>query len=199
MEIREINGKTHIEGYVCITDKKSRVLKENGKRFVEEVEPRCFARALRSADNVDFLLNHDKNLHLGSIKEGNISLTEDNIGLKITADVDNEEVRKANENGGFSGFSYGFICHKDEFRSWKNGIELRTLKDIDLLEVSLLDSKTTPAYLGTTVTVRQLKDDKVEVRCFTEALQDEDNIKDLEELRKLKNFSEIISECLDII
>ena len=85
MEIRLLDdGSLHITGYVNITDKPSRVLKDRkGDNFVERVEPRCFTRALNSGSNVKFLLNHNHNINLGSLDEGNLKLTEDNIGLKI--------------------------------------------------------------------------------------------------------------------
>ena len=77
---------------VNITDKPSRVLKDRkGDNFVERVEPRCFTRALNSGSNVKFLLNHNHNINLGSLDEGNLKLTEDNIGLKIDATVNHEE------------------------------------------------------------------------------------------------------------
>ena len=97
MEIRLLDdGSLHITGYVNITDKPSRVLKDRkGDNFVERVEPRCFTRALNSGSNVKFLLNHNHNINLGSLDVGNLKLTQDNIGLKIDATVNHEEVRKA--------------------------------------------------------------------------------------------------------
>lgn len=179
MEVRKLeDGSLHITGYVNITDKPSRVLKNNlGENFVERVEPRCFTRALNTGNNVKFLLNHNHNINLGSLNEGNLKLIEDNIGLKIDATVNHEEVRKAYENGGFSGFSYGFQVVKDNFRNWDNGLKLRTLQEIRLIEVSLLDSKTTPAYFGSMVNVEHRSEDKIniEVRSFSIELDEESN------------------------
>ena len=179
MEVRKLDdGSLHITGYVNITDKPSRVLRDSkGNSFVERVEPRCFARALNSGDNVKFLLNHNHDINLGSLDEGNLKLTEDNIGLKIEATVNNEEVRQAYENGGFSGFSYGFQKLRDNFRDWDNGIQLRTLQDIKLIEVSLLDSKTVPAYLGNLVNVEQREENGIdtEIRAFSNELEQENN------------------------
>lgn len=191
MEIRDVNGKLRVEGYVCITDKKSRVINEQGNKYVETVEPKCFANALRKGNNVKFLLNHDSNKCLGSLDAGNVILTEDNIGLKITADIENKEVNKIKETIGFSGFSYGFICEKDELEYWKPGIKLRTLKDIKLVEVSLLDSNIVPAYYGTTVNVNNLGDSKTEVRYLLTSKA--------EELARLKRFAKIIELCLDVL
>lgn len=197
MQIRKIDNKLHIEGYVNISDKASRVISENGVKFVERVEPRCFQRALSKADNVELLLNHNENIKLGSISEGNISLKEDNIGLYIKADIDNTEAIRAYEEGGFNGFSYGFNTIKDDFRPWDNGVKLRTLRDINLIEVSLLDSKTTPAYYGTMVDVERRSEITKEVRNFVaDELEEIDNSKELQELRE---YTEIIKEVLEII
>lgn len=187
MEIRKLDdGSLHITGYVNITDKPSRVLRDSkGNSFVERVEPRCFARALNSGDNVKFLLNHNHDINLGSLDEGNLKLTEDNIGLKIDATVNNDKVRKAYDEGGFSGFSYGFQKIKDNFRDWDNGVQLRTLQEIRLIEVSLLDSKTVPAYFGSLVNVEHREENGIdtEIRAFSNKLEQE-NIETTEEVEE---------------
>lgn len=195
MEVRKLdNGSLHITGYVNITDKSSRVLKDNkGNLFVERVEPRCFKRALEKNNNVEFLLNHDTGKKLGSIADGNLKLTEDNIGLKIEATINNEEVRQAYENGGFSGFSYGFQKIRDNFRIWDNGIQLRTLQDIKLIEVSLLDSTRTPAYFGSLVNVEHREEtatDK-EIRAFSNELEEETELKEVEHKQTCSAFFDI--------
>ena len=203
MEIRLLDdGSLHITGYVNITDKPSRVLKDRkGDNFVERVEPRCFTRALNSGSNVKFLLNHNHNINLGSLDEGNLKLTEDNIGLKIDATVNHEEVRKAYENGGFSGFSYGFQAIKDNFRNWDNGLKLRTLQEIRLIEVSLLDSKTTPAYFGSMVNVehRSENETNTEIRAISIELEEENHKSNkIIEGRADNNLNQDMSALFDI-
>lgn len=195
MEVRQLDdGSLHITGYVNITDKSSRVLKDNkGNLFVERVEPRCFKRALEKNNNVEFLLNHDTSKKLGSITDGNLKLIEDNIGLKIEATVNNEEVRQAYKNGGFSGFSYGFQKIRDNFRYWDNGIQLRTLQDIKLIEVSLLDSTRTPAYFGSLVNVEHREEtatDK-EIRAFSNELEEEREFIEVEHKQTCSAFFDI--------
>ena len=187
MEIRKLDdGSLHITGYVNITDKPSRVLRDSkGDNFVERVEPRCFERALNTGENVKLLLNHNHDIHLGSLNEGNLKLTEDNIGLKIDATVNNAEARQAYDDGGFSGFSYGFQKIKDNYRDWDNGVKLRTLQEIRLIEVSLLDSKTTPAYFGSMVNVEHRDGDATdtEIRAFSNKLEKE-NIETTEQVEQ---------------
>lgn len=198
MEIRKLeNNKLHIRGYVNITDKCSRVLRENNLAFKEKVEPNCFKRAINKADDVLFLLNHDMDKKLGSLKERNLTLKEDNIGLYIDAEVENEELLNLYENGGFSGFSYGFRTLKDSLTE-ENGVNIRTLKDIDLIEVSILDSKETPAYYGTLLTSIEKRNlDDIEKRNFiADELEEVDNSKYLNELKK---YADIIDEVLELI
>lgn len=186
MEIRKLdNGSLFITGYVNITEKPSRIMKNETGNFVERVESRAFTKALLRGNNVKFLLNHNHDKHLGSLEEGNLKLKEDNIGLKIEATINNDEVRELYENGGFNGFSYGFKKIKDEYRTWEPGVKLRTLKDIVLTEVSLLDSSTTPAYFGTMVNVEQRSEgeDDVEMRYFSTKLEDE-KPKEIREVEK---------------
>ena len=210
MEIRKLeNNKLHIRGYVNITDKCSRVLRENNLAFKEKVEVGCFKRALSKADDVLFLLNHDMDKKLGSLKDGNLALKEDNIGLYIDAEVENEELLNLYNDGGFSsfsGFSYGFKTIDDSLKE-ENGTKIRTLKDIDLIEVSLLDSTETPAYYGTLVTSMETRSVEKEIRNFVaEELEEveetiEDNSKEdnSEELRKLKEYADLIEEVLELI
>lgn len=196
MEVRTINDKLYIKGYVNITDKCSRVIKENNLAFKEKVEPTCFRRAINKADNILFLLNHNENRKLGSLRDGNIKLKEDNIGLFIEAEIDDKEVLDLYNNDGFSGFSYGFRTIKDSL-SEENGVNVRTLKDIDLIEVSLLDSTETPAYYGTLINSIEKRSLEKEIRNFvSEELQEGDNSKELQEL---KDYANIIQEALDLI
>ena len=200
MEIRKLeNNKLHIQGYVNITDKASRVISENGIKFSESVQPRCFQRALNKADDVLFLLNHDMDKKLGSLKDGNLVLKEDNIGLYLDAEVDSEELVNLYNDGGFSGFSYGFKTVDDSFEE-RNGNKVRTLKDIDLIEVSILDKTETPVYYGTLVTSIEKRSLEKEIRNFIADELEEEKIEDnSEELQKIKEYADLIKEVLELI
>ena len=84
-----------IEGYVNAVGRDSKILSDKtGLRFVEQIVPGAFARALTKND-VDILLNHDGNKVLGSTQT-NLSLEEDSIGLKARAVItDTEVIEKA--------------------------------------------------------------------------------------------------------
>lgn len=147
----EIRGnQVLLDGYVNAVDRESRVLPSPRGRFVEKIKPKTFERALQRADDVELRFNHERKL--GSIKEGNLQLYEDNIGLRAIATVaDDEVVEKAKKNE-LRGWSFGFIALKDTWEDGPDGIQRRILEDIDLLEVSVLDK--TPAYIATSIEAR---------------------------------------------
>ena len=93
IEIRG-NSSVHIEGYVNAVGRDSRILNSPTKgSFVEMIEPGTFGKALERAENVDLLLNHNKDRKLGSTSVGNLALNEDSIGLRAEADIKDAEVQ----------------------------------------------------------------------------------------------------------
>jgi uncharacterized protein len=149
----EIRGnQVLLDGYVNAVLRESRVLPSVNGRFKEQVVPKTFERALQKAENVDLLFNHDKNRKLGSTIEGNLELFEDNIGLRAIATITDEDVINKARNDELKGWSFGFVDNKPNFKDGTDGIQMRYLEDIDLLEVSILDKL--PAYLATTVEMR---------------------------------------------
>lgn len=151
-----------LDGYVNAVGRDSRVLPSPKGKFIEQIKPKTFQRALERADNVDLLFNHQKNRKLGSTKEGNLELYEDNIGLRAIATVSDDEVIKKAKNGELRGWSFGFYTNKDSWEEGPDGIQRRYLEDIDLLEVSILDK--TPAYIATTIEQRGEEDVLTETR-----------------------------------
>lgn len=152
MRIEIRNNQVLLDGYVNVVDRESRVLPSSRGRFKEKIKPKTFERALQKATDVELRFNHDENKKLGSIKEGNLQLFEDNIGLRAIATVSDEEVIKKAQNNELKGWSFGFIDNKPSWQDGEDGIHRRTLEDIDLLEVSILDK--TPAYIATSIEAR---------------------------------------------
>lgn len=151
-----------LEGYVNAILRESRVLNSVKGKFIEVVEERTFAKAIEKAKNILLLHNHKKDRVLGSIKDGNLELKEDNIGLYAKCEIrDNEVIEKA-KNGELKGWSFGFSVIKDRWESKENGIDKRYLEDINLYEVSILD--VTPAYYATSVEVRGEESELIENR-----------------------------------
>lgn len=121
--------------------------------FIERICKGAFKKALKRNDDVHILLNHDWNRDLGSTKQGNLELTEDNIGLHARACITDKEVVQKARNGDLVGWSFGFQ-DRDVDNSTYDGMPYRAVKDLDLFEVSILDRTKSPAYDGTLITAR---------------------------------------------
>jgi HK97 family phage prohead protease len=153
----EIRGnQVLLDGYVNAVDRESRILPSARGPFKEKIVPGTFQRALDRTDNVDLRFNHDEHRQLGSIKNGNLQLYEDNIGLRAIATITDEEVMQKARDGKLTGWSFGFIDRKPNWQDGPDGIQRRYLEDIELLEVSILDK--TPAYIATSVEARGEED-----------------------------------------
>ena len=148
VEIRK-DGSALITGYVNVVGRESRVLHDVSGQFVEVIEPGTFQRALDKTDTVGLMFNHDRNV---STTDNTLELVEDNIGLYAKAMVkDAEVIRRAKENK-LTGWSFGFVENADTWDTRADGIRRRTITDLDLLEVSILD--VTPAYIATSIEMR---------------------------------------------
>lgn len=154
MEIRIKDNSVEIEGYVNAIERKSKPLWSRMGKFVERICKGAFKRALDRNDDVRILLNHDANRDLGGTKDGNLELNEDSIGLHARAKITDPDVVEKAKNGDLVGWSFGFQDRDVENKRDEDGMPLRNVKDLDLVEVSLLDRSRTPAYDGTLVCVR---------------------------------------------
>ena len=154
IEIRA-DGTLHIEGYVNAVERDSRtvICPECGK-CVEQIRAGAFGEALRAAKNVDILLNHDKERKLGSTSEGTLSLYEDSIGLRASADIRDADVISEARAGRLRGWSFGFKKLASEIESRANTIPRRIVTSMALNEVSIIDDRYTPCYAGTSIELR---------------------------------------------
>lgn len=150
IEIRE--SGVVLDGYVNAVARDSRVLPSPRGKFIEQIVPKTFEKALSSGSDVELRFNHMGNRKLGSITQGNLELYEDNIGLRAKATVSDEEVITKARNGELRGWSFGFVAKRDRWED-VNGIQRRYIEDMDLLEVSILDKM--PAYIGTSIEQRE--------------------------------------------
>lgn len=151
-----------IEGYVNAIERNSKPLTERGVTFVERIKAGAFGRALKRAKDVRILLNHDASRDLGGISDGTLELEEDAIGLKARAKITDPEVIEDARHGDLVGWSFGFSDESvEQLRDEESGLPLRIVNDLKLFEVSILNRKRSPAYVGTLVSVR---DDGTEER-----------------------------------
>lgn len=149
MRIEIRNDSVLLDGYVNAVDRESKPIPSVRGKFVEKIQPGAFQRSLERRDNVDLLLNHNKNRKLGSTSEGNLELFEDNIGLRAICTVTDPEVIEKAKNKQLRGWSFGFYAEKDHWEEQK-----RTVEELDLFEVTIVDNTRAPAYIATSIEMR---------------------------------------------
>lgn len=153
MKINVRADTVEISGYVNAVERNSKPLMSRIGQFIERICKGAFKKAIQRNNDIHILLNHNWERDLGSTKEGNLELAEDNIGLFARATINDPEVVKKARNGDLVGWSFGF-ADRDVQNSLENGIPTRAVKDLDLYEVSILDRSKSPAYEGTLITAR---------------------------------------------
>lgn len=179
MQIRIKDDSVEIEGYVNAVERNSKPLMSRLGKFLERICKGAFTRALTRNEDIHMLLNHDWTKDLGSTKEGNLELTEDNIGLHARAIITDKDVVEKAKQGKLVGWSFGF-ADRDVEQSIEQGLPLRMVRDLDLYEVSILDKTKTPAYDGTLITVRE---DSNEMQFRAEPFFDD--VKTIEEVHQI--------------
>lgn len=185
MRIEIRSDSVLLDGYVNAVGRFSRILPSPKGRFIEQIVPKTFERALSKGGNVDLLFNHMKDRKLGSIADGNLELREDNIGLRATATVTDKQVIEKAKSGELQGWSFGFHSIKDTWLDGEDGVQRRMVEDIDLVEISVLDK--TPAYIATSIEARGEDLVLTETRSEDFVADIEDNSKTQEEDKKQEN------------
>lgn len=159
MQIRiRADNSVEIEGYVNAVERDSRILQDRTGKFVERIRAGAFKRTLERNRNVDVLLNHKENRKLASIADTTAELTEDPIGLKCRCVVTDSEVVEKARAGKLRGWSFGYI-------DMPNGVDVsnynedgsikrRDVRDLNMMEVSIIDDTMTPCFAGTLINVR---------------------------------------------
>ena len=165
VEIR--NDSVVISGYVNAVERWSKPLRANlrgvAQRFVEKIRAGVFKTALKRNDNVKVLLNHNHGRELANTKDGTAILEEDNIGLRAEVTITDPEVVEKARNHKLVGWSFGFYSNSDEVAQ-EATMATRTVTDMDLVEVSILDSTRSPAYYGTSIETRSEDGATLEIR-----------------------------------
>ena len=163
IEMRATGDGRTFEGYASVFDQPSEPLP-----FIEYVKPGAFKRSLQSRNRMMLLWNHDSSNPLASTRNGSLQLTEDNIGLKVTATLPDttlgRDIAELVRTGVIDSMSFGFSVKRD---SWSKDGQTRYLEDVTLFEVSLVS---TPAYEGTAGTVSVRSGDVISADALADAL-----------------------------
>jgi HK97 family phage prohead protease len=148
------DGEPEITGYAAVFN----VATDLGF-FHEEIAPGAFSRALAEKQDVRCLMNHDPNRVLGRTKNGTLTLAEDNTGLKFKNTPPDTQLGKdchtLVKRGDIDQCSFAFVVKSEDVTYGDNGDCLRTVKDVDLMDVSIV---TYPAYESTSCEARSLAD-----------------------------------------
>lgn len=154
MRIEIRSDSVIIDGYVNAVARDSRPMRDRttGQRFVEQIVPGAFKRALERND-VDLLLDHDATRKLGSTKT-NLTLYEDSIGLRAHAEITDPEVMQKARDKKLRGWSFGFYERDASEEDLPNGLKRRYIEEMELAEVSIIDERKIPCYAGTSIETR---------------------------------------------
>jgi len=160
------DGQKVYSGYAALSGAPSA-----GLPFTEIINKGAFKRTLSRVANdervVKFLHGHDESRMLASTASGRLTLTEDEVGLRVEAKLDPADpdaaavISKLTHEAAAMGMSFGFTVPKGG-DSWNN--EQRTLNEVNLFEVSILSGHQPayPATLGLSA-VRKLAESRIGV------------------------------------
>ncbi len=174
IEVRE--DSVVVTGYVNAVERYSKPIRANlrGKmqKFIEKIKAGVFETALKRNNNVKVLLNHNSERELANTQDGTAILEEDNIGLRAEVTITDAEVVEKAKNNKLVGWSFGFYSNADEVAQ-EATLATRTITDMDLVEVSILDDSKTPAYDGTSIETRCEGEKEFEIRATIEEIEAE--------------------------
>ncbi|HBG7702228.1 TPA: HK97 family phage prohead protease [Clostridioides difficile] len=186
----ENDNKLVVEGYVNETEKWSYKMRSKKGPFIEKIEKGAFKRALDRGLDIHFLAEHDSNKILASTRNGSLTLKEDDKGLLMRATISKTSYGKDYyeliKDGILRNMSFGFNVIKDSWKQGKDGTLERSIKDLNLFEVSVV---TNPAYPASNIQSRGM--DLVEEVEVTEIREEKKDISTLNEYReRLKALQE---------
>ena len=146
-ELRASNDGKTLVGYASIFDSPSEPLP-----WTEFVRRGAFRKTIKDGADVRLLIDHE-GIPLARTKSGTLTLTEDEIGLRVEAQLDDTNpdamrVISAMRRGDLSQMSFAFQTVKD---SWNSDRSIRDLKEVRLFDVSVV---TYPAYEETVAELR---------------------------------------------
>jgi HK97 family phage prohead protease len=150
VEARQMDdGEMRLSGYAAVFNESSVPLP-----FREYIAPGAFRKTLQETPDVRLLVNHE-GLPLARTKNGTMTLTEDEIGLRFDATladtVQSRDLYKLIERGDVDQMSFAFRVIRQK---WSDDRSERTLTEVSLADgdVSVV---TYPAYPTTSVEARE--------------------------------------------
>lgn len=156
VRLEEAEDKMILEGYAIVYDEPT-LIGDETYGFIESISRDAITDA--AIKDVPMKYNHmDSFLIIARTKNGSLTLTSDDVGLKIRAELldtqSNQDIFKMVKSGLLDKMSFAFVVSEQEWD--QNGdIPKRYIKKIErLYDVSIVD---TPAYDKTSIYARSLE------------------------------------------
>ena len=150
-EVRANNeNECKVEGYAAVFDKEAVLYEFDGQEYKEVIDPRSFDKTQMS----DVVMNYNhEGKPVARTKNGTLTLTVDEVGLKVNADLSGtEEGRRLYEEikGGYiDQMSFAFTVEEDEYDKKTHTRRITGIKR--LYDVAAVDM---PAYDATSISAR---------------------------------------------
>lgn len=150
LQLRAVEADTEMPmrfaGYAAVFNSPSEPLP-----FIETIAPGAFKRSLKSDSEKRMFLNHNTDQVLASSRAGTLSLSEDDRGLYVEAELPDttygRDLSVLMQRGDVHSMSFGFSVPKGG-DSWNEDGTSRELREVILHEVSVVTGF--PAYPATT-------------------------------------------------
>ena len=167
MDSQEDGSEPKIVGYAA----KFNSLSHDLGGFREKIEPGAFSRALSEGQDVRALVDNDPGKIIGRSTSGTLRMLEDDHGLRVEIDPANttagRDIMESITRGDVTGMSFGFTVKDDDWQI-VDGENIRTLRDMDLFDVSVV---TFPAYASTEVALRSLSEFQADMAAVDEDIR----------------------------
>ena len=189
VRLEETDDKMILEGYAIVYDEPT-LIGDESYGFIESISRSAITDA--AIKDVPMKYNHmDSFLIIARTKNGSLTLTSDDVGLKVRAELldtqSNQDIFKMVKSGLLDKMSFAFVVSEQEWNR-DGDIPKRYIRKIErLYDVSIVD---TPAYDKTSIYARSLEAMDLELKTMDLA---EKNMK-AELIRKKLNLKIKIGE-----
>ncbi|MBP1889802.1 HK97 family phage prohead protease [Clostridium moniliforme] len=179
----ENSSEKIISGYINKFNTRSQYM-----GFYEEVSKDAFDKTLADGHNIYAMYNHNSDMILGSTRSGSLKLNIDNVGLHFELRINPNisyasDIAELVKSGDVEGCSFGFYVLDDEWTYTEDKIDLRIIKEVELIEVTITPF---PAYL----------DSEASCRSYELHNKELEKTKELRKLEKEIELAEIEAELL---
>ena len=149
LEVRATpDGGAILEGYATVYDYAYSIGDVDRGGFMETIMSGAAAKSAGEAD-VRLLINHE-GIPLARTRSGTMTLESDDIGLRVTAELDpmnplSASLRSAMERGDMDQMSFAFRVLRDE---WNSDYSERKIYELKLFDVSMVTYPANPATVA---------------------------------------------------